>query len=122
MPFGTYDAPKPEPKPTFNQYLKTCGKGIEGKTKFQVEIVFLPGKFDNLTIQTHAFRYICNPDHPLYNELPKYLLQCESEGKAPRLDVVIASVENRQISVFDNSKVVGQWEKIGANMFKFKNP
>lgn len=122
MPFGTYDTPQPERKPTFNQFLKTVGKGVEGKTKFQVEIVFLPGKFDNLTVQTHAFRYICDANHPLYNELPKYLQQCVSEGKAPRLDVVIASVENRQISLFDDPKKFGQWEKIGANMYKFKNP
>lgn len=122
MPFGTYDTPKPEAKPTFSQFLKTCGKGVEGKTKFQVEIVFLPGKFDNLTIQTHAFRYICNPDHPLYNELPPYLAQRVLEGIAPRLDVVIASVEERRISLFDDSKKVGEWEKIGVNMYKFKNP
>lgn len=122
MPFGTYETPKPEPKPTFNQFIKTVSRGVEGKTKFQVEIVFLPGKFDNLTICTHAFRYVCNADHPLYNELPIYLEQCIAEGKAPRLDIVIASVEERRISLFDDSKKMGQWEAIGKGMYKFKNP
>lgn len=122
MPFGTYDTPKPETKPTFNQFLKTVGKGVEGKTKFQIEIIWLPGKFDNLTLQTHAFRYICNPDHPLYSELPQYVLQCVHTGSAPRLDIVIASVEERRISLFDNSKTIGEWEKLGSNAYKFKNP
>lgn len=122
MKFGTYDTPKPETKPTFNQFIKTCGKGVEGKTKFQVEIVWLPGKFDNLTIQTHAFRYICNPDHVLYTELPVYLRKCILEGKAPRLDVVIASIEERRISIFDDPKKIGQWEALGTNALKFKNP
>lgn len=122
MKFGTYDSPKPETKPTFNQFLKTISKGVEGKTKFQVEIVWLPGRFDNLTIQTHAFRYICNSEHPLYQELPSYLAQCVSEGKAPRLDVVISSIEHRTISIFDDPKKVGEWEKLGANAYKFKNP
>lgn len=122
MKFGTYDTPKPEAKPTFNQFIKTCGKGVEGKTRFQVEVVFLPGKFDNLTIQTHAFRYICDANHPLYNELPVYLQQCILEGKAPRLDVVIASIEERRISIFDDPKKMGQWEKLGSTVIKFKNP
>lgn len=122
MQFGTYDSPKPETKPTFNQYLKTIGKGVEGKTKFQVELVWLPGKFDNLTLQTHAFRYICDPDHPLYKELPGYITQAVSEGKAPRLDIVIASIEERRISLFDDSKKIGQWEKLGTNTYKFKTP
>lgn len=122
MPFGTYELPQPERKPTFNQFIKTVGKGVEGKTKFQVEIVFLPGKFDNLTLQTHAFRYICDPDHPLYTEIPVYLGECVRQGSAPRLDIVISSIEKRQISLFDDSKKVGEWEAVGSNMFKFKNP
>lgn len=122
MQFGTYDTPKPEPKPTFNQYIKTVGKGVEGKTKFQVEIVWLPGRFDNLTLQTHGFRYICDNEHPLYSELPEYIKLCVLDGKAPRLDIVIASVEERRISLFDDPKKMGQWEKLGGNAYKFKNP
>lgn len=122
MQFGTYDTPKPETKPTFNQYIKTIGKGVEGKTKFQVDIVWLPGKFDNVTLQTHAFRYICDPSHVLYTELPPYLEQLLYEGRAPRLDIVISSIEARRISLFDDPKKMGQWEKLGSNALKFKNP
>ena len=122
MPFGTYDTPKPETKPTFNQFIKTCGKGVEGKTKFQVDIIWLPGKFDNLTLQTHAFRYICDPNHPLYKDLPGYIQDCESKGDAPRMDLVIASIENRQVSVLQDLKKIGRWEKLGSSAYKFENP
>jgi hypothetical protein len=122
MPFGTYATPKLPTIPTFLQYVKTCGKGVEGKTKFQVEVIWLPGKFDNLTLQTHAFRYVCSPDHPLYTEMQEYLKLQSEEKDSPRVDVVISSLENKEIDLAENSKVRGTWEKLGANAYKFKSP
>lgn len=120
MPFGSYETPKPTPTPTFLQYLKTVGKGVEGKTKFAVDIIWLPGKFDNVTLQTHAFRYICDPDHPLYSAIKSYL-----SGEIPRdndcqLQIVITSIGERTIEVLENPKAKGSWEKLGTNAMKFK--
>lgn len=120
MVFGSYDTPKPPTIPTFFQYLKTCGKGVEGKTRFQVEIVWLPGKFDNVTLQTHAFRYICSPDHPLYSSLPDFLLGCVDEGKANRIDLIITSLADKTIQLEENPKKQGRWERLGSNALKFK--
>ncbi len=120
MPFGSYEAPRPTPTPTFLQYTKTCGKGVQGKTKFGVEVVWLPGKFNNVTLQTHAFRYICNEDHPLYGEVLRYFELTKCGNSAPRLDVVIDSVEDKTITVSESTRVKGCWEKLGSNGFKFK--
>jgi len=122
MTFGKYETPKPTPVPTFLQYLRTVGKGVEGKTRFQVDIVWTPGKFDNVTLQTHAFRYQCDSNHPLYLEMQEYLKSEVSKGSSPRLDIVIDSVETREITLSENTKIKGTWEKLGTNAYKFKNP
>jgi hypothetical protein len=122
MPFGSYETPKPTPIPTFFQYIKTCGKGVEGKTRFAVDIIWLPGKFDNITLQTHAFRYICDPDHPLYNEVKQYVGNLAPESETPQIQIVISSLEKRTIEVLEHPKTKGIWSKVGSNAVKFKNP
>lgn len=118
--FGSYETPKPTPIPTFLQYTKTIGKGIEGKTKFAIDIIWLPGKFDNVTFQTHAFRYICDPDHPLYSLARDYFENGLSRDNPSQIQIVITSVENRTVELLGNPKTKGSWEKLGANAFKFK--
>ncbi len=120
MPFGSYETSKPVALPTFLQYTKVCGKGVETKTKFGVEIVWLPGKFDNVTLQTHAFRYICDPSHPLYSEIRQYLEVVVVGDCYKRLDITIDSVEKKTITVSESSRVKGSWETLGGNAFKFK--
>ena len=122
MTFGTYETPKPTPVPTFLQFIKTLAKGAEGKTKFQVDIIWLPGKFQNVTLQTHAFRYQCSDTHPLFTEIQGYLKSQETKNFSPRLDIVIDSVSERTITLSENDKVKGNWEKLGANAYKYKNP
>jgi hypothetical protein len=122
MTFGKYETPKPEPVPTFLQFLKTLSKGAEGKTKFQVDIIWLPGKFQNVTLQTHAFRYQCSDSHPLFAEIQQYLEHQKTQNSSPRLDIVIDSIEERTIDLSENAKVKGSWEKLGTNAYKYKNP
>jgi hypothetical protein len=122
MPFGSYETPKPPAPPTFLQFLKTIGKGVEGKTKFDVDIVWLPGKFQNVTLQTHAFRYICDESHPLFNEVQEYLKIVVPGNNYPRLEIVIDSIEKRTISVIESTRKTGTWEKLGSSAMKFKVP
>lgn len=122
MTFGTYETPKPPQVPTFLQFIKTLAKGAENKTKFQVDIIWLPGKFQNVTLQTHAFRYQCAENHPLFVEMQRYLESETSKNSSPRLDIIISSISDRRISLFENTKVMGNWEKLGANAYKFKSP
>lgn len=120
MPFGSYEADKPKTVPTFLQYCKSAGKGVQGKTKFQVEIVWLPGKFDNVTLQTHAFRFICSESHPLYQEIQQYFDIVKLGNSYPRLDIVIDSLEKGTITVLENSRVNGCWKELGKTGRKFE--
>jgi len=122
MAFGKYETPKPTPVPTFLQFLKTLSKGAEGKTRFQVDIIWLPGKFQNVTLQTHAFRYQCSEDHPLFTEIQEYLEGQKSKNFSPRLDIIVDSIDDRTIDLVENEKIKGQWEKLGTNAMKYKNP
>ncbi len=120
MPFGTYDTPKPPKVPTFLQYLKSCPKNVQGRTKFPIEVIWLPGKFNNVTLQTHAFRYVVDENHPLYGEIHEYFKIVVVGNRYNRLDMVIDSIELAQISVLESARKGGSWEKLGSNAFKFK--
>lgn len=121
MPFGSYDAERPKSLPTFLQYIKTANKNLQGKTKFGVEVIWLPGKFDNVTLQTHAFRFICSSAHPLYNEAKEYAATVVDGNTRKRLDIIIDSIEDGTITVSESTKVNGHWEKLGTNAVKFKD-
>ena len=119
--FGqTYEASKPVQVPTFLQYCKSASKAVEGKTRFSIEIVWLPGKFNNVTLQTHAFRFICDESHPLYKGIQQYFESSDSSGSTARLDIVIDSLEERTITVHQNARKKGCWEKLGTTGMKFK--
>lgn len=120
MTFGSYE---PSPKttiPTFFQYVKTVGKGVEGKTKFAVDLVWIPGKFDNVTLQTHAFRYVCDPNHALYRDVLDFFANAVFEDEHPQMAIVISSIAKKTITIELNPKRLGVWENIGTMGYKFK--
>ena len=127
--FGDYKAPKTEKVPTFFQYLKTekLSKGIEGKTRYPIDVIWLPGKFDNVTLQTHAFRYIASPEHPLYNNAVAFCKALQDEVNnidgipvtSKRLDLVITSIENKTIAVKENEKVIVTVKSLGDYGLRF---
>lgn len=113
MAFGTYSVEIPEKLPTFLQYLRTASpKGIEGKTKFSVEIIWLPSTFDNVTLQTHAFRYVATPKNPLYQDVLDFVEAIDSV-KNP-LSIVITSFEKKEISVSLDEKKLVTYTAIGT--------
>lgn len=120
MPFGHYEVDRPEKLPTFLQYLKACAKGVENRTKFGVEIVWLPGKFQNVTCQTNSFRYIVSESHPLYSELLEYFKNDDVLSGAKQLSIVITSVKDATIAITESTKVNGNWEALGKTAYKFK--
>lgn len=118
MPFGSYEPSEPAKVPTFLQYVKTTHKGVEGKTKFTVDIIWLPNKFNNVTLQTHAFRYICDENHPLFSDTNQYCLELLSRGTVPTLQIVITSVEKKLIEVIEDPKKTSTWVAMGSSAFK----
>lgn len=120
MAFGSYESEKPVATPTFLQYCKTCSKQIEGKTKFAVDVIWLPGKFDNVTLQTHAFRFITSNNHPLYSEVIEYCRSIKPNLASQRIEITIDSITEKTITVTESTKKLGEWEKLGNNAWKFK--
>lgn len=116
---GDYDTPKPERKPTLLQYLKTAKitQGLKG-TKFLIEVVFLPGKFDNVTLITHAFRIPLTPKHPLYAEFTKSDILTELGKNAYAVQLLDGKGKFKIVS---HSKS-GRWEALGEYGLKFKTP
>lgn len=119
MPFGSYETPQITAPPTFLQYIRTCGKGVVNKTKFAVEIIWLPGKFDNVTLQTHSFRYICNSDHPLYEDVLQWCDTLEPGANLKRLDIIITSINDKTIQIEESSQKQVTWTTLGKNAIKF---
>lgn len=119
MPFGSYDAEKRAKLPTFLQYCNDAPKSVEGKTKFGVEIIWLPGKFPNVTLQTHAFRFVCSESNQLYADTIEYAKSCVDSGVCARLDIVIDSLEEKRITVSESTRVKGCWEKVGSLGLRF---
>lgn len=120
MPFGSYESEKPVSVPTFLQYCKTCSKQVEKKTKFSVDVIWLPGKFNNVTLQTHAFRFIAGESHPLYSEVIEYCSTIKPDSTSQRVEIVIDSIDDKTITVSESKTKPGQWKKLGSNAFKFE--
>lgn len=116
------EVPKNPTIPTIRQYAKTCGEGIIGKTKFQVGIVWLPGQFNNVTLQTHAFRLVIDENDPSFDSYKEHFGGIKTKTTCPRLDVTITNLEPLRYKVSENPKTKGSWEKLGKNGLKFTDP
>lgn len=106
-------------KPTFFQFIKDCHKGIEGKTKFSVESFYIPGKFENYTLSTNAFRYIITPDNPLFDAFANYYSNLDFECEHRNLQITIVSIQDKAIK-FSEGKTKGKWERLGTTLVVFK--
>lgn len=114
-----YQAPKREKVPTLNQYLKTLPKNTKKlEQSFIVEMVWLPSKFDNVTLQTHAFRLILNDSHPLYSEIVNYF----GEDKVfEELRQFRIKITDRDTKAFTLSAIEGKtvgWKRVGENGYR----
>lgn len=112
--------PKPVKLPTFLQYLKTAkiSKGVENSTLFTIDLIWLPGQFDNVTLQTYAFRYILTPETALYQPVIDYCNDLP-EGKIPQFGIYITSLETKAIRLGTHPKKQVGWERVGENGIKF---
>lgn len=114
-----YSAPKRETLPTVAQYLKTLPKNTKALQQlFSVDIVWIPGKFDNFTLQTHAFRMIIPPKHPLYEHLTNALNSDEGLNSIGHFRIKIKDRETGDF-ILQPSKKKGQWEPIAKSGFRF---
>lgn len=114
-----YQAPKKVQLPTVFQYLKTLKKNSkEIQQLFQVEIVWLPNKFNNVTLQTHKFRLILNETHPLYQHLVVAFDDIEAFGESKSFGIRVLSQETGDFKLEEMAKR-GQWSQLSTTAYRW---
>lgn len=112
----TTDA-KPDKLPTFAQFIKS-NKQPRNKPTYPIQLVWLPGKFDNFTLQTNAFRVICTPKHALYPHLSKFF--GDSQSAEIGMSITITDWESSEY-LLERSKAKGMWQEIGSSGYRWVN-
>lgn len=111
-----YETPKPKRPPTIAQFVK---KTKEPKTKplDVIELVWLPDKFDNVTLQTGKYRVILSDEHPLYQAVQDFL--AEDRNVELAIGIRITDWKEGKFTL-EEAKSRGMWKSIGKNGFRFQ--
>lgn len=110
----TEDA-KPEKKPTIRQFVK-ANKKPKTTIRECVNVCWLPGKFDNFTLQTDRFRVIITPNHPFYGGLQSFF--ADSNTAETSISVEITDWDKGAYMLVE-SKVRGLWQELGGSGYRF---
>lgn len=115
-----YSQPQRESIPTLFQWVKTLKKDSkELQQVFMVEIVWLPGKFDNVTLQTHKFRLILSPTHELYQQFLIAFDDLEVFGEDTKVGLRITNQETLEFEIEEMSGTKGKWTQLSSNAYKY---
>jgi hypothetical protein len=110
---------KEEKLPTIRQFLKELPKDAEN-IKSTVRLVWLPGQWDNYTLQCDDFRVVVNRKHKLYGQL-RANIDAFTKG-TQTLDVVITDRKSVSYRLNINPEETGEWFFIGGDAgLKFTN-
>lgn len=101
-----------ENKPTLRQYLKELPKDVKD-IKSTVRIIWLPGKWNNYTLQCDDFRVIISENHKLFGGL-RDNVDGFTKG-TQTLDVIVTDRESVSYRLNINSEESGEWFFIGSN-------
>lgn len=116
--FAEYTNEKPKVVPSFTSFLKTANEAIQGKTRFGVEMIWLPGKFPNFTLQTHAFKISVSENNPLFKELEIFVQEEPRDGSALRVDVIITDIESGTYRLERAKRQKVKYSKVGSMALK----
>lgn len=111
----TKDA-KPEKKPTITQFIKRT-KEPKNKPISLVEVVWLPGKFDNFTLVTDSYRVIISSKHPFYNLLSQFF--GDSSTAETAIGVRITSWTDGSYCLEEPKNCSGLWQELGSTGYRF---
>jgi hypothetical protein len=115
--FGVSDTgSNPTPKQTFKQF---CASATDKQCTqlFTVDVIWLPNKFSNYTLETHKFRLRITDTSQLFEPLGEFV------GVLPNyifeLKVKIVDRESGEFELVENNKTKGEWKKLGASGWAF---
>jgi hypothetical protein len=110
----TTDA-KPEKKPTIAQFIKQT-KRPKNNVRSVVNVVWLPGKFDNFTLQTDRFRVIITPKHVFYGGLQEFFAN-SSTAETP-IGIEITDWDKGAYMLYE-PKERGMWQELGDSGYRW---
>lgn len=103
---------KEEKLPTIRQYLKELPKDAEN-IKSTVRVIWLPGQWDNYTLQCDDFRIVVSPKHKLYSQL-RANVDDFTKG-TQTLDVIVTDRTQVSYRLDINQAESGEWFFIGGD-------
>lgn len=99
-------------KPTILQFVKTLPKDIEQFTS-TVELIWLPGNFNNYTLECEHFRVSISATHPLFGVISENI---DALTQSPStLDCCIESKNPLSYVLVENTTTKGTWHFIGGD-------
>jgi len=103
---------KEEKLPTIRQYLKELPKDVKD-IKSTVRLIWLPGQWDNYTLQCDDFRVVISRKHKLYGAL-RTNIDAFTKG-TNTLDVLV--IDRAQVSyrLAVNPQESGEWFFVGGD-------
>jgi hypothetical protein len=108
------DAPR-EKKPTLFQFIKETSD-ITYPYFAGIEIIWLPGKWDNFSIETSTYRASIAPSHGLYEVIDRSIVRILTDTDTK----LLLAIENDSGELrFAESNVYGKYERIGNTGFRF---
>lgn len=98
--------------PTLRQYLKELPKDVKDIVS-PVHIIWLPGQWNNITLQTYDFRVIIPEEHEFYSELRDNLDEITKDNQT----LIVSVVDRKSVSFrLDIShSIPGEWFFIGSD-------
>jgi hypothetical protein len=102
---------KEEKLPTIRQYLRELPNNVED-IKSTVRVIWLPGQWNNYTLQCDHFRVIVSERHKLYHSLRDNV--DEFTKGTQTLDVIVTDRESVSYRLGVNNETTGEWFFIGA--------
>lgn len=103
---------KKEKAPTLRQYLKELPKDAKD-IKSTVRLIWLPGRWENYTLQTDDFRVIVSRGHKLFNSL-RDNLDAFTKG-TETLDVIVTDRAKISFRLSVNDEERGEWFFVGGD-------
>lgn len=106
---------KPEKLPTISQYLKRT-KEPKSKPLSLVTLVWLPGKFDNFTLNTNLYRVIISPKHPFYGLLRDFFADSSTAETPIAIRITDWKLGSYQL---EEPKSVGMWQELSTSGYRW---
>lgn len=116
-----FDTPGKEPSkpkaPTLRQFIKE-NKDVEYPILCQVTTVWLPGNWDNYSLECDKFRVSISSSHPLYKALDQTIVRhCEDVSTA----LLIELQDSDGTICFRESNLYGDWKRLGNSGYSFSH-